>query len=389
MSVRGVVILGSTGSIGRTTLEVISAFPDRFRVVALTANRNGDELLRQAEEHGAGLAVLADGAARAGPAPASTRLELGQEAVLEAAAHPDADIVVNALVGAAGLEPTLVALEADKRVALANKESLVVGGELVQRALSRRGELVPVDSEHSAVFQCLEGADADSVSRIVLTASGGPFRDRDPVDLRDVTPAQALQHPTWDMGAKITIDSATLTNKALEVMEAHFLFGLSYEQVDVVIHPQSIVHSLVEFRDGSVLAQLGQPSMTIPVLYALTYPDRLPFAAPSLDLAAVGALTFERVPPGRFPAFDLGRQAGRRGGTAPAVFNAASEAAVQAFLAERLPFTGIPEVIRNVLREHQVEEVVDLETVKRADAWARGAARTSIEGIAERTRLAK
>jgi 1-deoxy-D-xylulose-5-phosphate reductoisomerase len=387
METQGIAVLGSTGSIGKTTLDVVSNFPERFRVVALSANRNADTLLEQVERFSPELAVLADGEVPEAAGVAGTRIAQGADAILEIAAHPGVDIVVNALVGAAGLEPTLVALEAAKRVALANKESLVVGGPLVTRALEENGgELIPVDSEHSAVFQCLEGSDLAGVKRIVLTASGGPFRDRDPRDLAAVTPEEALRHPTWDMGAKITIDSATLVNKALEVVEAHFLFGMPYERVDVVIHPQSIVHSLVEFRDGSVLAQLGHPTMALPVLYALTYPERLPFETRSLDLAEVGALTFQPVPSGRFPAFELGREAGLAGGTAPAAFNAASEEAVAAFLAERIPFNEISEVIRAVLSGHDVEEVSTLDVVRRADVWAREAARASVEQIADKTR---
>ena len=390
MGPRGIAVLGSTGSIGKTTLAVIDRFRPRFRVVALTAHRNFEELMAQAASHGAELVALADGDASAAATPAGTRLARGMEGVLEAATHPDVEIVVNGLVGAAGLEPTLAALKAGKRVALANKESLVVGGPLAMRALEEGGgELVPVDSEHSAVFQCLRGAEPGSLRRIILTASGGPFRDRNPLDLRNVTPAEALRHPTWSMGNKITVDSATLVNKALEVIEAHFLFGLPYERVDVVIHPQSVVHSLVEFRDGSVLAQLGEPDMALPVLYALTCPERLAFAGPTLDLAQVGTLTFEPVPAGRFPAFEAGREAALLGGTAPAVFNAASEEAVEAFLAERLLFTGIPEVIQAVLKQHRVEEVADLETVKRADAWARRTARASVKRIVEGTRLTR
>lgn len=382
MGARTVAILGSTGSIGKTTLEVISAFPDRYRVVALTANRNVDALLEQVDRFQPQLAVLADGSPP-GEGRSSTRLAAGWDAVLEAAAHPDVEIVVNGLVGAAGLEPSLLALDGGKRLALANKESLVVGGPLVMQALERGGgELIPVDSEHSAVFQCLEGAAPESVRRVVLTASGGPFRDRDPRDLAAVTPDEALRHPTWSMGAKITIDSATLVNKALEVVEAHFLFGLDYGQVAVVIHPQSIVHSLVEFRDGSVLAQLGYPTMALPVLYALGYPERIEVAdSPSLDLAEIGSLDFEPVPEGRFPAFELGREAALRGGTAPAVFNAASEEAVAAFLQERLCYTGIPDVIRGVLDGHEVEDVTELDVVRRVDGWARGMARARVDEI--------
>jgi 1-deoxy-D-xylulose-5-phosphate reductoisomerase len=384
MDRRGIAILGSTGSIGQTTLDVVGAHPDRFRVVALTANKNADLLLEQARNQAPELAVLADGDSLPAERVDGCRLACGADAVLEAAAHPDVEIVVNGLVGAAGLEPTLVALEAGKRVALANKESLVVGGPLVMRALAEGGgggELIPVDSEHSAVFQCLQGSKAEAVKRLVLTASGGPFRDRDPAELADVTPAEALRHPTWDMGAKITIDSATLVNKALEVVEAHFLFGMPYERVDVVIHPQSIVHSLVEFQDGSVLAQLGYPTMAIPVLYALTYPERLPYPARPLDLAEIGSLSFEAVDPARFPAFELGRRAARAGGTAPAVFNAASEEAVAAFLDERLPFPGIAEVIGTVLDRHEAEEVVSLEVVRRADGWAREAAAACLKDV--------
>jgi 1-deoxy-D-xylulose-5-phosphate reductoisomerase len=374
----GVAVLGSTGSIGRTTLDVISAFPKRFRLIALTANRNVDALAEQTRHHKPELVVLANGASPRDKLEGA-RFFVGSEAVLEAASHPEVDIVVNALVGAAGLEPTLTTLEAGKRLALANKESLVVGGPLVMRALETGGgELIPVDSEHSAVFQCLEGSQPESARRIVLTASGGPFRARDPAELAKVTPVEALRHPTWDMGAKVTIDSATLVNKALEVVEAHFLFGMPYDRVSVVIHPQSIVHSLVEFRDGSVLAQLGYPTMALPVLYALTYPERLAFDTPSLDLAEVGALTFEPVPPGRFPAFEYGREAALRGGTAPAVFNAASEEAVAAFLSEELPFNGIPDVIGEVLDSHSVEDVTSLDVVRHADGWARERARISV-----------
>ena len=253
------------------------------------------------------------------------------------------------------------------------------------RALEESGgELIPVDSEHSAVFQCMQGSRPESVKRLVLTASGGPFRERDPLELAHITPEEALRHPTWDMGAKITIDSATLVNKALEVVEAHFLFGMPYERVDVVIHPQSIVHSLVEFHDGSVLAQLGYPTMAIPVLYALTHPERLPFEVPSLDLAEVGSLSFEAITPGRFPAFELGLRAAESGGTAPAAFNAASEEAVAAFLDGQLPFLGIAEVIGHALDEHEVEEVATLDVVMRADQWARDAARDSARQIASK-----
>lgn len=382
MGLKGVAILGSTGSIGQTTLEVIETFPDRFRVVALTAHRRADLLRQQAQRHDPSLAVLVDG----GEGEEGSGFSTGWQAVLEAAAHPEAEIVVNGLVGAAGLEPTLVALEANKRVALANKESLVVGGPLVLKALDdSEGQLIPVDSEHSAIFQCLGGKDVAEVRRIVLTASGGPFREWNLADLDGVTPEEALRHPTWSMGAKITVDSATLVNKALELIEAHYLFGLPYDRISVLIHPQSIVHSLVEYQDGSVLAQLGQPTMSLPILYALTYPERLSFESPRLHLEEIGSLTFEALDSGRYPAFDLGRQAAERGGTAPAVFNAANEEAVAAFLNDSLPFTSIAELIGTVSREHKREEITSLDIVQRADTWARVRARERLEEMATKT----
>ena len=383
MSAVGVAILGSTGSIGRTTLRVIRAFPDRLRVVALTANRRGDLLRSQVEAWRPDLAVLADGELSVGAA-AGTRIGLGRDGVLEAATHPEAQIVVNGLVGAAGLEPTLAALEAGRRVALANKESLVVAGELVMRTLDRgRGELIPVDSEHSAIFQCLQGESRDAVRRLVLTASGGAFRDLSRSELSGITPEAALRHPTWEMGAKVTVDSATLVNKALEVIEAHHLFGVPYQRIEVLIHRQSIVHSLVECLDGSVLAQLGQPTMTVPILYALSYPERLPFEPPHLDLTEVGSLSFEPVPAGRFPAFDLGRAAAHAGGTAPAAFNAGNEEAVGAFLEGRLPFGRIPDVIERTLQVHEPEEAGDLEVVLTADRRARDVARSAVREMKE------
>jgi len=300
--------------------------------------------------------------------------------LLEAATHPAAEIVINAVVGAAGLEATLAALGAGKRLALANKESLVVGGELVLQAMRRgRGELVPVDSEHSAILQCLAGGGSARVRRLFLTASGGPFRDWTPEALATATPAQALRHPTWSMGAKITIDSATLANKALEVIEAHHLFGVGYDQIEVVVHPQSIIHSMVEFTDGSVLAQLGFPTMELPILYALTYPDRVPDPGTRFDPIRAGTLTFQPVDPRRFPAFSLGVEAGRVGGTAPAVFNAANEVAVAAFLAGDLPFPGIAELIDRVLAAHDPVAVDSVGTVLAVDREARVMAQRIVE----------
>jgi 1-deoxy-D-xylulose-5-phosphate reductoisomerase len=370
---RGVAILGSTGSIGRSALAVLQRHRDQFRVVALAANQNEAELRLQVEQYAPDLAVLVTGSKDNG-------WRSGREALLDAACHPEADIVINAVVGAAGLEATLAALDAGKRLALANKESLVAGGPLVMRALERGGgELIPVDSEHSAILQCLKGSSTSEIKRLILTASGGPFRTFSAEALASVTPLEALKHPTWDMGAKITIDSATLANKALEVIEAHFLFGLSYDQVDVVVHPQSIIHSFVEFLDGSVLAQMGFPNMEMPILYALTHPTRLADSGPRcFDPVAARNLTFEPVDHERFPAFALGVEAGRSGGTMPAVFNAANEVAVAGFLAGNLPFPGIAAVIEGALAAHRPVEVDSLETVLAVDQETRKIAREAL-----------
>jgi 1-deoxy-D-xylulose-5-phosphate reductoisomerase len=379
--VKGVAILGATGSIGRSALAVLDQHPGRFRAVALTAHRNGAALLGLAERYRPSLAVVADGPVPPGAGGAAA-WRTGRQALLEAATHPDADIVLNALVGAAGLEPTLAALVAGKRVALANKESLVCGGPLVLDAARRGGgELLPVDSEHSAVFQCLAGARPADVARIVLTASGGPFRGMPAERLAAVTPADALRHPTWDMGAKITIDSATLANKALEVIEAHFPFGVGYDRIEAVVHPQSIIHSMVEMVDGSVLAQLGFPTMELPVLYALAHPERLPYACRRFDPVAAGALTFEPVRADCFPAFGLGLAAGRAGGTAPAVFNAANEVAVAAFLDGRLSFPGIADAIEAALAAWPGGPAGSLAEVLEADAWARRVTETFVRSV--------
>ena len=381
MRAKGVSILGATGSIGRSALAVLDQHPERFRAVALTANRNGEALLGLAHRHRPSLAVVADGPVPPG-ADGGTRWATGREALLEAATHPDADVVLNALVGAAGLEPTLAALAAGKRVALANKESLVCAGGLVLEAARAGGaELIPVDSEHSAVFQCLAGSRPEDVERIVLTASGGPFRGWEAERLARVVPEDALKHPTWDMGAKITIDSATLANKALEVIEAHFLFRLGYERIEAVVHPQSIVHSMVEMVDGSVLAQLGFPTMELPVLYALGYPERLPYRCRRFDPVAAGPLTFEPVREDRFPAFRLGVEAGRAGGCAPAVFNAANEVAVARFLNHRLSFPGIAQVVGAVLERFPGGDASSLGAVLEADAWARRTAETFVRKL--------
>lgn len=356
--IAGVAILGATGSIGTSTLTVLARQRERFRAVALTANGARDELHRRAAEWGTPYVGLVEDA---GPA-----------CLVEAATHPDASIVVNAVVGAAGLEATLAALRAGKRVALANKESLVMAGDLVLRAAAAgAGEVVPIDSEHSAVLQCITGH-PDALARLILTASGGPFREWPAERVRSASVAEALRHPTWRMGRKITVDSATLANKALEVIEAHFLFGLPYDDINVVVHPQSIVHGFVEFVDGSILAQVGFPSMELPILYALTHPERLPDAGVRrYDPVQAGTLTFEDVRRDAFPTYALGVEAGRAGGTAPAVFNAANEVAVKAFLDGRIPFGRIPVLVGAALAAHDVGPADDLGAVLEADRMGR------------------
>jgi 1-deoxy-D-xylulose-5-phosphate reductoisomerase len=343
---RGVAILGSTGSIGATALRVLDRQQDRFRVTALTAFNNA--------------ALLAEQAARFRPpfvgivrngVDSSSGWHVGAECLVEAARRDDVDVVINAVVGAAGLDATLAALERGKRVALANKETLVMAGELVTEACSKGGgEIVPVDSEHSAILQCITGRPGVEVSRVIITASGGPFRQWSAERLEQATLDDALRHPTWRMGRKITVDCATLVNKALEVIEAHFLFGLPYDRIEVVVHPQSVVHSFVEFIDGSVLAQVGVPSMELPVLYALTHPDRVADSGvPRFDPVSMSPLTFEPLRVEQFPAFALGVAAGRSGGGAPAVFNAANEAAVELFLTGRIKYGDIGVAIASAL----------------------------------------
>jgi 1-deoxy-D-xylulose-5-phosphate reductoisomerase len=346
MKQRGIAILGSTGSIGTTALRVIARQPDRFRVVALTAHSNAALLRQQVREFRPSYVGMVNCSDATGDG-----WHRGTESLVEAATRPDADIVLNAIVGAAGLDATLAALHAGKRVALANKETLVVAGELVAKAAKLgKGEIVPVDSEHSAILQCIAGREHAEIRRVILTASGGPFRGWSESKLATATVTDALQHPTWTMGRKITIDSATLANKALEVIEAHFLFGLPYDSIEVVVHPQSIVHSFVEFVDGSVVAQMSVPSMELPVLYALTHPERAPDSGvQAFDPVALSPMTFEPVAHDKFPALKLGIAAGRRGGAAPAVFNAANEQAVSLFLDGKIQFAEISESIKSAL----------------------------------------
>ena len=378
MALTRVAILGSTGSIGRATLSVIARHSDRFRVVAVCANNSVAEIAEQVERHAVPVAVLANPEALNGVdgLPAA-EWRGGQAAVLEVVADPNVDVVVNAIVGAAGLEATLAALRAGKRLALANKESLVAGGPLViEAAREGGGELIPIDSEHSAILQCLKGHEPESVARLMLTASGGPFRELDLGELEGVGPEEALCHPTWNMGAKVTIDSATLANKALEVIEAHFLYNIDYEKIEAIVHPQSIVHSFVEFADGSVLAQFGFPTMELPILYALSHPERVEDASlRTFDPVRSSPLTFEEIDRERFGLFALGVEAGVRGGTAPAVFNAANEIAVQAFLSRDIRFVDMPEVVAHALAMVPKRNVETVDDVLEADAAARIAVR--------------
>jgi 1-deoxy-D-xylulose-5-phosphate reductoisomerase len=370
-------ILGSTGSIGQNALAVVAEHPQEFRVVGLAAGKNVGVLAEQIR------AVRPDQVSVQDESVARDLREslaghplveilVGPEGAVSVATAPEADLVVSAMVGAVGLEPTLAAVEAGKTVALANKETLVAAGPLVMSAVVARGAaLIPVDSEHSAIFQALEGQRREEVRRLWLTASGGPFRTWPKEKLATATPSQALKHPNWDMGAKITIDSATMMNKALEVIEASVLFGLPVSQIEVCIHPQSIIHSLVEFVDGSVLAQLGWPDMRLPIAYALTYPRRLPMNSEPLDLGKVAQLTFERPDFERFPALRLGYQAAETGGTMPAVLNAANEVAVAAFLNGLLPFPGITRVVEETMAAHTPGPLKNLAQVLAVNNWAR------------------
>jgi 1-deoxy-D-xylulose-5-phosphate reductoisomerase len=379
----GVALLGSTGSVGEQALDVIRAAEGRFRVVALAAGRSAERLAAQARElrpAAVGLVDETQAAALAAELPPGCRLAVGAEAVAELAAGDDADVVLNGVTGSAGLAPTLRALEAGRRLALANKESLIVGGELVT-ALAKPGQIVPVDSEHSGLAQCLRAGRPDEVARLVVTASGGPFRGRSAADLAAVTPAEALAHPTWAMGPVITINSATLMNKGLEVIEAHLLFGVPYDRIEVVVHPQSIVHAMVEWCDGSTVAQLSMPDMRLPIGLALGWPERDERPVGRIDWTRAATLEFQPVDRATFPLLDLAVQAGRQGGTAPAALNAANEEAVDAFLAGLLPFPGIAEVVAEISRRHRPPAALDLEAVLAAERWSRGLARTLVEDL--------
>jgi 1-deoxy-D-xylulose-5-phosphate reductoisomerase len=390
---KGIAILGSTGSIGGSTLDVVRHWPARFRVEALAAGRNRAELAAQVREFRPRVVSIldADEASRL----AADLADLGSEApeILagesgpsEIAAAGSVDLVVNGLVGSLGLRPTLAALAHGASVAIANKEPLVVAGDLVMDAARRgHGELFPLDSELSAIHQCLRGNSERAVRRIILTASGGPFRSLPASRFADVTPEDALAHPTWNMGPKITVDSATLMNKGLEVIETHHYFGVSYDRIDVVVHPQSLVHSMVEFVDHSVLAQISEPDMCLPIQYAMTWPERLPSPVKSLDLVGAGSLTFEDPDLVRFPCLRIAREAGEAGGTAPAVLNAANEVAVEAFLDGRLRFDEIPGVLEECLERWAGHPEPSLENFERADGLTRREARRLVQSRSPRT----
>src|SRR5882724_4804532 len=392
---KGIAILGSTGSIGCNTLRVIESLgTERFRVVALGAGHNVEILADQIAKHLPELvSVETEEAAHQLRAKLFERnldlprIMVGEEGLCAVAAHAQADCVVSATVGAIGFVPTLRALEAGKRVALANKETLVMAGELMTKAARASGaELLPVDSEHNALHQCLRGEKFSEVRRIILTASGGPFRTKTKTQMQESTVSEALRHPTWNMGAKITIDSATLMNKGLEVIEAHWLFGFTADQIDIVVHPESVVHSMIELVDGSVIAQMGVTDMRHAIQYALTYPERFPSELPSLDLAKLSSLHFEAPDLERFPCIALAYRALKTGGTLPAAMNAANEEAVHAFIDERISLPDIPLVIESVMDQHQTSPVRDLDSVLDADRSARIAAQTTITLLEGNTR---
>jgi 1-deoxy-D-xylulose-5-phosphate reductoisomerase len=372
-------ILGSTGSIGTSTLDVVKQHPEEFQVVALAAGNNVEEMIRQAKAFQPKVVSMASKQLAdqvAAEIPGSIKVVWGDEGLIEVATHSDATYVVSSLVGSRGLQPTLAAIEAGKRIGLANKETLVTAGHLVmEKAKQNKVDILPIDSEHSAIFQCLNGERREDVKKIILTASGGAFRDFTREQLATATPEMALKHPNWAMGAKVTIDTATMMNKGLEVMEAHWLFAVPYDQIDVLVHPQSIIHSMVEFQDGAVMAQLGTPDMKVPIQYALSYPKRLPLSMPALSLSDIKQLTFRDPDVKRFPCLAMAFESGRIGGTMPTVLNAANEVAVEKFLNKTIPFLGIEAMIEKTLSEHEVIKNPQLEEIQHADQWAREFAR--------------
>ena len=378
-----VILLGSSGSIGESTCKVARALPKKMKLVGLGVAKSTDRMLEQAKEFGVKALAVSDPQAAEkvkSRLPQGAQFYPGPEGLARMVEETEADMVLVAIVGTAGLAPALAALRSGKDLAVASKEILVLAGSAVMaEAKKRKKQVLPVDSEHNAIFQCLVGANEKEVRKVILTASGGPFRQSSAQAMEKVTLAQALKHPTWSMGQKITIDSATMFNKGLEMIEAHWLFGLPMRQVDVVVHPQSIVHSLVEFIDGSVLAQLSVTDMCFPIQYAVTYPERMPSGLPPLDLAKLGTLSFEQPDEKRFPALRLAREAGEQGGTLPGVLNAANEVAVEAFLAERISFPRIWGMVEEVMKKHQTEKEPSLEAIIDADRWARGEARSRLE----------
>jgi 1-deoxy-D-xylulose-5-phosphate reductoisomerase len=378
-----VILLGSSGSIGESTCKVARALPEKMKLVGLGVAKSTDRMLEQAKEFGVKALAVSDlqAAEKVKPRlPQGTQFYPGAEGLARMVEETEADMVLVAIVGTAGLAPALAALRTGKDLAVASKEILVLAGSAVMaEAKKRKKQVLPVDSEHNAIFQCLVGANEKEVRKVILTASGGPFRQSSAQAMEKVTLAQALKHPTWSMGQKITIDSATMFNKGLEMIEAHWLFGLPMTQVEVVVHPQSIVHSMVEFIDGSVLAQLSVTDMCFPIQYAVTYPERMPSGLPPLDLAKLGTLSFEQPDEKRFPALRLAREAGEQGGTLPGVLNAANEVAVEAFLAERISFPRIWGMVEEVMKKHRTEKEPSLEAIIDADRWARGEAKARLE----------
>ncbi|MGG1633547.1 1-deoxy-D-xylulose-5-phosphate reductoisomerase [Paenibacillus sp. FSL K6-3182] len=368
-------ILGSTGSVGTQTLDVIAHDPDRYQVVGLSAGANVDLIIEQAKQFNpsvVSLASKADAEAARPHMPPGTKVVYGEEGLVEVAAGTDADVVVTAIVGSRGLPATLAAIDAGKMIGLANKETLVTAGHIVMERAKKRGvSILPIDSEHSAIFQCLNGEDRKSINQITLTASGGSFRDRTREQLEGVTVAEALNHPNWSMGAKITIDSATMVNKGLEVIEARWLFDVTYDQIGVIIHPESIIHSYVEFTDHSIIAQLGMPDMRVPIQYALSYPERNVTPTSRLNLAQIGKLHFREMDFERYPCLRLAFECGKLGQSAPAVYNAANEVAVARFLKGEITFLDIERILETVVGKHEAADINDLQMISEVDAWAR------------------
>jgi 1-deoxy-D-xylulose-5-phosphate reductoisomerase len=373
ISMKNVVILGSTGSIGKNALQVLSQFKDEFFVFGISTNRSTRLLEEQIKEFRPRMAAITDRDSFEGfPKISDTDVLFGGDGLKKLVSEPEVDLVINALVGSVGLLPSFVTLDKGKNLALANKESLVMAGEILMRKAKEKGaEILPVDSEHSAIKQCLLSGKKEEVKKLILTASGGPFLKRSKKDLESITVSEALSHPTWEMGKKITIDSATLMNKGLEVIEAHWLFGIPARQIEVLIHPQSIIHSMVEYVDGSVMAQMSLPDMKLPIQYALFYPQRVFSNNTRLDLARIGQLNFLKPDREKFPCLDLAYQALNMGGTAPAVLNAANEVAVRAFLSGEIGFTDIEKTVQRTLIQHQVKPNPDLDDILSADRWAK------------------